>query len=53
MGLHAALLRMRLGALRGEASAAQAAERFMRENGISKPDAWAQMLSPGLVRKQT
>jgi len=51
MVLHAALMRLREGKLRGDAEGelnAQEATRLMLSLGISAPAAWARMVAPGL-----
>jgi hypothetical protein len=47
MRLHAAIMRLREGELRGDDAAVQSAQKFMREQGVAQPDAWARMLAPG------
>ncbi len=51
MALHAALMRYRCGQLQRDPAgerAAREAERFMRAQGIVRPEAWARMFAAGL-----
>jgi hypothetical protein len=47
MRIHAAIMRLREAELRGDEVACQAARKFMSDQGVARPDAWARMLAPG------
>jgi hypothetical protein len=49
MGMHAALMRLRLAELQPEEGDGRDEPlAFLRAQGIVKPEAWAEMLAPGL-----